>query len=133
MKYRTIAINSFYVIFSVFSSFAIANGASMFQGSNGRSADSQNKVMMVVLATLLPLILSEVTTDTYSTTTNDKAHRGRPKGTKTVKRERRDAEKLFLELSDHGFRRMYRMSRASFWKLHNIIQLNMPNPRKRKN
>mmetsp|Transcript_5526 Transcript_5526/g.7065 ORF Transcript_5526/g.7065 Transcript_5526/m.7065 type:complete len:146 (-) Transcript_5526:808-1245(-) len=58
--------------------------------------------------------------------------KGRPKGTKTIKRERRPAEKLFDELSDHGFRRMYRMSRKSFWKLHDVLKPKMPNPKKRK-
>jgi len=39
-----------------------------------------------------------------------KKYKGRVIGSKTVARERRAAEYLFTEMSDHGFRRMYRMS-----------------------
>lgn len=89
-------------------------------------------IVKTALANLLPIIIG-VTANIYvSTVSKNSSWKGRPTGTRTVKRERRAAEKLFSELSEHGFRRMYRMSKTSFWKLYDILQPNMPISRKRK-
>lgn len=85
-----------------------------------------------VLASLVPIILNLSMKMCVSDRQDDRIYKGRKKGARTVKRERRTAEKLFSELSDTGFRQMYRMSRSSFWKLYDIIDPNMPMVRKRK-
>jgi hypothetical protein len=74
--------------------------------------------MRNVLVCLLPIVLNEAMRMLHSEEEEAQTWKGRKKGAKTVKRERRAAEKLFRELSDTGFREMYRMSRSSFWKLY---------------
>jgi len=95
-----------------------------------RSIKDRRKTMAVVTATLIPALVNQFLKHTSSN--RNKRRRGRPKGTKTIKRQRRPAEDLFSELSDHGFRRMYRMTQNSFWRLYDILLPNMPNPEEHK-
>lgn len=107
------------------------SGVTIFSGQSS-GGDSQ-RMTAVALATLLPIILHDFLKQ-FNNITKRVRHGGcgHPKGTKTIKRIRRPAEDLFCELSDHGFRRMYRMSQDSFWQLYDILLPTMPNPRKRK-
>lgn len=102
----------------------------IFQGSNG-SID-RNRIIAVVAACVINIVLLLTYDDTNTQLSSNGNYKGRPRGTHTVKRKRRDIEELFSELTDDGFRRMFRMRRDSFWKLYDIIEPNMPNPRKRK-
>ena len=87
------------------------------------------QLITTVLASILPILVGQAVNLNVA---NPSPWKGRPKGTKSVRRQRRPAETLFSELSDYGFRRMYRMSKDSFWKLYDILQPCMPNPKKRK-
>mmetsp|Transcript_13429 Transcript_13429/g.25216 ORF Transcript_13429/g.25216 Transcript_13429/m.25216 type:complete len:487 (+) Transcript_13429:1058-2518(+) len=106
----------------------------MFHNSRDGSSVDKRKVGAVVAACLAPLIRLYQVENQWMGISNSGGsnYKGRPKGSKTVKRERRSVERLFRELTDHQFRRMYRMSRESFWKLLDIIEPNMPKVRKRK-
>lgn len=85
--------------------------------------------MAVATASLIPSFVHHF----LRRTNRNRHNRGRPKGSKTIKRRRRPAELLFSELSDHGFRRMYRMTQNSFWRLYDILLPNLPiHQRKRK-
>ena len=106
----------------------------MFHNPRDGSVDKR-KIGAVVAACLLPIIVLNQVKDAVIKMRNTESsgnYKGHPMGSKTVKRKRRGVETLFRELTDHQFRRMYRMSRESFWKLLDIIDPNMPNHRKRK-
>jgi hypothetical protein len=99
----------------------------------GRSVKDRRHTAAVVTASLIPALVNQFLQHNYSTSNRNRRHHcGRPKGTKTIKRNRRPAEEMFSKLSDHGFRCMYRMTQNSFWRLYDILLPNMPNPRKRK-
>ena len=89
---------------------------------NSSSSHTKSRNMRNVLASLLPIILNEAVKMCVSDRQDDRIYKGRKKGVRTVRHDRRSAEKLFAELSDTGFRQMYRMSRSSFWKLYDIIE-----------
>ena len=65
------------------------------------------RIATVVATLLLPIIIIQVNESMHdSVITKRTNHRGRPKGTCTIKRNRRDVQILFSELSDYGFRHM---------------------------
>jgi hypothetical protein len=101
-------------------------------GGRNDYQQSNNEFMSAVLANLLPIVIDATAKVVTRSLQQLRPWKGRRKGSTTVKRTRRPAEDLFSELSDHGFRRMYRMSRDSFWKLYDILEPNMPQKRKRK-
>ena len=89
---------------------------------------NKENIILAIASCVITIIFSEVHKEIMYRISKRKKY-GRQKGSKTIKRERRSAEMLLNELSDHGFRRMHRMSRKSFWT-YDILQPNMPNPHK---
>jgi hypothetical protein len=87
-------------------------------------------IPMIVTAIILPLV--DTVLQTTKVNDQQKPSYGRKKGTKTICRCRRSVEELFSELSPTDFRRMYRMSQESFWKLVDILSPRMPGGKKRK-
>ena len=49
-------------------------------------------------------------------------HRGRPPGGKNIYRKRAHLQQIFTEYGPKHFRKAYRMTEPSFWKLLDIIE-----------
>ena len=75
--------------------------------------NAKSRIIRNVVASLVPIILNLSMKMCVSDRQDDRIYKGRKKGARTVRREHCSAEKLFGELSDTGFRQMYRMSRSS--------------------
>ena len=56
-------------------------------------------------------------------------NKGRRRGSKTVLWSRRSIYSIFNEYGTENYRRSYRMSQPSFWKLLDIIEGMLPEPR----
>jgi hypothetical protein len=129
MNCKWFIYNSVCIRILLFFLVSVANGTTMFHNPRDGSVDKR-KIGAVVAACLLPIIVLNQVKDAVIKMRNTESsgnYKGHPMGSKTVKRKRRGVETLFRELTDHQFRRMYRMSRESFWKLLDIIDPNMPN------
>jgi hypothetical protein len=88
----------------------------MFCNPRDGSVDKRKIGAAVVAGCLLPITFCHPLKHALMksrNTNHNRNYKGRSKGSKTVKRERRGVETLFRELTDHQFRRMYRISHVN--------------------
>jgi hypothetical protein len=86
----------------------LATATTIFHNPHDGSIDKR-KVGAVVAACLIPLIGLYQVENQWMGISNSggSSYKGHPKGSKTVQHERRSVERLFHELTDHQFQRMY--------------------------
>jgi hypothetical protein len=51
---------------------------------------------------------------------------GRKEGAEMIHRNRRDMNEYIEQMDDRGFRQRYRMTKAAFWTLLDIIEKHLP-------
>jgi hypothetical protein len=82
-------------------------------GSSRENKTSMKKKAIVM--SLVDVIVKRTTRQ------NRSGRQGRPRGSKTIIRERRPINLIFSEYGLHNFRRFFRMNESSFWKLLDML------------